>query len=348
MNPKISVLIPIYNGAQYLDETLNSILNQKCRDYEVLCIDDCSADESEAIVKKFELLDSRVRLIKITKNLGIVPKVLNYATSYIRGEYFVYASQDDFFSDDWLSCMLSRAEETGADATIPTVVFYHRTCPQKNYTQTGLFGDKNVILNNREALIYSLDWTIVGNALWRTRLIKEVGYYDFGMNADEYTARVFFFNCNKVVFSGGVFYYRQDNPEAITKKVTIKTFDTPLQDIRLCAFLEENKFQEKFKSAIIKQFTYRMIHLKVECVLSTLHIPVSIFPQRDSFDFKLANKKLRNCYNQALLLKRSNESPVNFLVSIFYSGYCCYVALTYIWILRIFISKFLRSLKRAR
>lgn len=150
--------------------------------------------------------------------MGIVPKVINFGRKFIRGEYYVYSSQDDSFSEDWLDCMYARAIETEADAIIPDLVFWHENEPYKNRILSGVNGDRNVQLNGRQAFLLSLDWTIPGNALWKTWLVREIGYFDFGMNADEYTARLYFLKCNKVAFSGGVFYYRQDNVEAITKK----------------------------------------------------------------------------------------------------------------------------------
>ena len=245
--PIISVVIPVFNGAKYLRATLEAIINQRFCDYEVVCVNDCSTDNSESIIRDYMAKDNRFKLFATNKNLGIVPKVLNFALPFMRGDYFVYSSQDDIFSEDWLGCMYAKALESGADAVIPDLVFYHENNPNKNIILSGVLGDKNRILTNREALTYSLDWTIPGNALWNIKLVRDIGFYDFGMNADEYTVRVFYFNCNKVVFSGGIFYYRQDNPDAITKKLSIKSFDLPYTAFRLFLLLREKNFPLKLQ-----------------------------------------------------------------------------------------------------
>ncbi len=240
--PKISLFIPVFNGEQYIARTLDSALKQSFVDFEIICIDDCSEDSSLSILEAYAARDPRVRVLKMQTNMGTVPKVLNQALSEMRGKFFVYSSQDDLFSEDWLENMYTRAIESGADAVIPDLVFYHENDPTKNWSLVGLRGDRSVELSGREAVQHSLDWTIPGNALWSAALIKKLKFADFAMNSDEYSVRVFFINCNKVVFSEGQFLYRQDNEAAITKKITYKTFDMPYTFFRLHQFLKENEF----------------------------------------------------------------------------------------------------------
>jgi glycosyltransferase involved in cell wall biosynthesis len=235
----ISIVIPIYNGEEFLEETLNSLKNQDFKDYEVIAVNDCSTDKSLEILKSFQKDDKRIRIISTEQNLGNAAKAVRYGLNFVDGEYFVYSSQDDLFSTDWLKEMLRRAVETNADATIPDLVFYNDNPQIVDRKLSGIKGNKKIVLSAREAFKYSLNWTIPGNALWRTSLVKKIGYFDFGMNADEYSVRVFFLNCNKIVFSGGVFLYRQNNPNAITKKFSIKTFETTYTNYRLWKLAKE-------------------------------------------------------------------------------------------------------------
>ena len=239
--PKISVVIPIFNGEVFLRQTLESLRNQKFIDFEVLCVDDCSTDQSPNIIGQFSTRDPRFRYLRTPVNLGIVPKVMNFAAAFAQGDYFVYSSQDDIFSADWLQKMYETAVDTGADATIPDVEFYYEG-GINNQRITGLRSDHSVQLTGREAFVHSLDWTISGNALWRMNFLKNTGFYDFGMFADEYTVRQYFLLCEKVVFCGGVFYYRQDNPGAITKKISPKLLDYTYNNIMLWRLVIEKGF----------------------------------------------------------------------------------------------------------
>jgi glycosyltransferase involved in cell wall biosynthesis len=240
--PRISFCIPVYNGEKYIAATLDSALRQTFADFEVLCIDDCSTDGGLAILEAYAARDPRVRVVKMDRNQGTAPKVLNRVLPLLRGDHFVYASQDDLFSEDWLQKMIERADETGADAVVPDLVFHHEGDPSRNRSLVGLHGDRSVELTGREAAFHSLDWTIPGNALWNAGMVRRLGFAEFSMNSDEYSGRVFYLNCNKVVFSEGRFLYRQDNEMAITKKVSFKTFDMPYTFFRLYQLFREHGF----------------------------------------------------------------------------------------------------------
>ena len=61
--PAVSVIIPVYNAAEFLKDGLNSLLKQTLREIEIICVDDGSTDESLVILKEFEKADARIRVI---------------------------------------------------------------------------------------------------------------------------------------------------------------------------------------------------------------------------------------------------------------------------------------------
>ena len=91
MNPAVSILLPVYNGAEYLRDTLDSLLQQTCHDFELIIIDDGSCDESAQIIQSVN--DHRVRFYK-QENRGIAA-TLNRAIELSRGEYLARQDQDD-------------------------------------------------------------------------------------------------------------------------------------------------------------------------------------------------------------------------------------------------------------
>jgi glycosyltransferase involved in cell wall biosynthesis len=68
MNPKISVIMPVYNTEKYLPESIESILNQSFKDFEFIIIDDCSTDDSYKICEEYSKKDNRVKLYRNKKN----------------------------------------------------------------------------------------------------------------------------------------------------------------------------------------------------------------------------------------------------------------------------------------
>ena len=90
--PKISVIMPVYNGEKYLKEAINSILDQTCSDFELLLIDDASSDKTGDIINSYD--DNRIIYIKNEQNLGLI-KTLNKGLGLARGEFIARMDQDD-------------------------------------------------------------------------------------------------------------------------------------------------------------------------------------------------------------------------------------------------------------
>ena len=114
-NPKISVIMPIYNGGKYLFYSLRSIQNQKFKDIEIILIDDCSNDNSLNIIEKYMKEDPRIRLIKNNKNRRILYSK-SIAALNSKGKYIIELDQDDMIiRDDCFSMLYYEAELNDLD-----------------------------------------------------------------------------------------------------------------------------------------------------------------------------------------------------------------------------------------
>lgn len=96
--PKVSVLIPTYNYGRYLAETIESVLAQDFQDFELIIVDDCSGDNSAAVIKHYAGLDGRIRYKVNPKNLGMVAN-WNYCLSLARGKYIKFLFGDDMLAN---------------------------------------------------------------------------------------------------------------------------------------------------------------------------------------------------------------------------------------------------------
>ena len=94
-DPKVSVIIPTYNRAELLPRAINSVLDQSYYDYEIVIIDDCSADNTGDVIAKFT--DQRIRLIRHERNKG-QSAAINTGIANARGEYIAFLDDDD----EWL------------------------------------------------------------------------------------------------------------------------------------------------------------------------------------------------------------------------------------------------------
>ena len=101
MNPKFSIVIPVYNVAPYLRECLDSVLAQTFTDWEAICVDDGSTDGSGAILDEYEAKDKRFRVIH-QKNAG-VSAARNAALEVMKGQWFLFLDGDDMLRVDGLN-----------------------------------------------------------------------------------------------------------------------------------------------------------------------------------------------------------------------------------------------------
>ena len=90
--PKISVLMPVYNGEQFLDKSIKSVLEQTFNNFEYIIINDGSTDDSLKIIESYE--DSRIKIINFSKNMGIAA-ALNNGLNVAKGDYIARQDQDD-------------------------------------------------------------------------------------------------------------------------------------------------------------------------------------------------------------------------------------------------------------
>lgn len=103
-DPLVTVIVPVYNVAPYLEECIGSILRQTFRDYELLLIDDGSTDQSGLICRRAAESDRRIRYFY--KENGGLSRARNYGLDRARGEYITFIDSDDYVMETYLQTLL--------------------------------------------------------------------------------------------------------------------------------------------------------------------------------------------------------------------------------------------------
>lgn len=135
---KVSVIVPVYNVENYLEECINSILSQTLEDIEVICVDDGSTDGSYNILKSLQEKDNRVVVLR--QNNEFAGTARNKGIDIARGEYLVFLDSDDFFENNLLESMYNACERESADICV---------CNADNYdNNTGKFFDTRYYWEN--------------------------------------------------------------------------------------------------------------------------------------------------------------------------------------------------------
>jgi glycosyltransferase involved in cell wall biosynthesis len=114
-DPKISIVITVYNGEGYLETTLLSIQNQDFKDIEIIMVDDCSKDNSVKLIKELMMKDPRVKLYQNEENKGML-YTKTRGVLQAKGKYVLLLDEDDIYAQkDAFSTLYQEAEKNNLD-----------------------------------------------------------------------------------------------------------------------------------------------------------------------------------------------------------------------------------------
>jgi len=112
-SPLVSIVIPTYNAEAYIRSTVHSALAQSYEDVEILVVDDCSTDNTRAVVAELAALSTKVRLIPLAENSGTPARPRNMGVSNARGEWVAYLDADDLWHPRKLELQMALLAESG-------------------------------------------------------------------------------------------------------------------------------------------------------------------------------------------------------------------------------------------
>lgn len=121
--PVVSVVIATFNSARYVEAAVSSVLRQSLQSIEVIVVDDCSSDDTVAIVKKHRCRDDRVRLAQLERNAGPAT-ARNRGIELARGQWLAILDSDDLFAPDRLHALVDIAEREKADIIADNLVVF--------------------------------------------------------------------------------------------------------------------------------------------------------------------------------------------------------------------------------
>jgi glycosyltransferase involved in cell wall biosynthesis len=122
---EVSIAIPTYNGALYLEPCLRSAVNQTFTDTEIVVVDDCSTDRTWAVVEAFSRGDKRIRMYRNPSRLGLV-RNWNRCIQYCSGKWIKFLFQDDLLDETCVQKMLDAAKAEKGEVPSPFVVCERR------------------------------------------------------------------------------------------------------------------------------------------------------------------------------------------------------------------------------
>lgn len=269
----ISVIVPVYNVEDYLHVCLNSILNQTFQDFEILCIDDVSTDSSSEILEYFAGKDSRIKILRNEKNIGLGPS-RNRGLDAAKGKYVIFLDSDDWYSLDALETLFNQAEKNNLDMVMgKPIVFYEeeKSFGRERYYDAE-FMDK---FDHKVFDHWDLDKTRLFDipiAVWNKLYLKSfLDENNIRFPDEDYIHEDNPFSCRvmthakRISFINKYFYNRRRRPGSLMALNDDRLFDNiAIVRLVLDVFMEDAELYEYYKKEVLTYIFKTVLNWKYQ------------------------------------------------------------------------------------
>lgn len=237
----ISVIVPIYNVEKYLQNCLDSLINQTFSNWEAILVDDGSTDNSGKICDEYALLDNRFKVIH--KENGGQSSARNIALDMVNGPYVTYLDSDDFLANNAFQILYDIAIQyeadivqcnsiRGSDTSFPSILDTHSVSVHTY--------DNHTIFTKFAAKI--IPW----GKLYKREVIGNIRFPEGLINEDDFTVWKYYYNAKRIIVTNTPLYYYSYNPNSTmaqkVKRPNFKYFDAYRERIKF--------FQDKYDSEL--------------------------------------------------------------------------------------------------
>ena len=260
----ISVIVPVYNAEKYLSKCLDSLINQTLKDIEIICIDDCSTDNSLQILNSYAKKDSRIKVIHLNKNKK-QGGARNAGLDIAKGKYITFVDADDYVDSIYCEVLHKNIIENDADLVIANITNYinsenerlknikrdfdkyYKKTQFKNGLLNYSFNDGVDFRTGAVAKLYRADIININNIRFPENLIQE----------DEAFYWYYMVSVSKIFILNDSIYNRLFHEEStMFKKIYNNQGSEDFLKIleEIYRFLNENKMFNKYKKKYKKYF----------------------------------------------------------------------------------------------
>lgn len=238
---KIGIIVPVYNVEKYLNYCIESILTQSFTDFELILIDDGSADRSGIICDEYAKLDSRIKVVH--KLNGGISSARNFGLSILDSEYVTFVDSDDAIFPEYLQYLYDTAKECEADIV---------TCEFTSKNEVNIAKDTDYIcFSGYEAVIerYSRPDSITATAwckLYKSHLFNDLSFPEGKIHEDQAVIPIVLYKANTVIKTNRILYYYRIREGSITNtNFSVKRYDN-IDNIQYCVDYFKSKRAKRF------------------------------------------------------------------------------------------------------
>ena len=309
MNPKISIIVPVYDVEQYLRRSLDSLVNQTYQNIEIVTINDGSPDHCIDILREYSAKDSRVVVID-KKNEGVAA-ARNDAMKVATGDFFMFANGDDWIELNACERLIQVMTKYQPDVVMFS---YYREYADKTLEKNNIFPEDFIIFNEEqcrqlhrrhagaigEELAHPENFDAICSLctkLFRADIIrdhKEIYYIDnkvIGTYGDGLMNMFYYKYVHKAVFIGDhLYHYRKTNETSVTtayKKEFPKRWGNQFDIIE--KYIEENQLGDDFKEGLSNRIAISIVGLG----LNEMHADTSFCKKYNEVKIILSEPRYR-------------------------------------------------------
>ena len=219
-NPKITIIMPSYNEISYIEECIESVINQTLQDIEIICVDGESNDGTLEILKKYAKSDSRIQVL--TSNKKSYGHQVNLGISKAKGDYISIIETDDFIENN----MLERLYDLSKGGTVDIIKssFYHYDDSDEENPKISMYNNKHMVPTNKIFTLEEEPYFVFGHpSVWagiyrreflRDNDIKMVEEKGGGWVDNPFFHETAILAKSIIYINEAFYYYRESNPDS--------------------------------------------------------------------------------------------------------------------------------------
>jgi glycosyltransferase involved in cell wall biosynthesis len=225
IDPKLSIIVPVYNCANHLPRCLKSILNQTFSDFEIILVNDGSTDESGKLCDQFTQTDPRI--IAIHKENGGPGSARNAGLELAKGNYIGFVDSDDYIDNLMFETMINVAGKEQADIV---QCGFENTSPEGVVVTTSKYSNQSITGSINNVRAFSLQRQInnfIHCKIFRKTIIDNIRFPNLYASEDAVFILQACSICEKLIILEEPFYKYVQHPESLTRSgINTKSFDT--------------------------------------------------------------------------------------------------------------------------
>lgn len=303
----VSIIVPVYNLENYIDNCINSLLNQTYKNIEIICVDDGSKDSSAAVISKLMESDSRIRYI-YQENSG-VSAARNKGVDNAQGEYVIYVDGDDYLHFQAVEIFLNCIENSNF-----SIVCSPEIKTFKKDESMSEINDYSCNETDHKRIFLTKDGSVLGKAVWgkifRTDVAKSVRFieaYSGGEDAN-YIVKILDQGVRVGLVDKKLYYYYFRQSSSSNVNFTEKNFSLTLAFDELCEYLVNS--EHPVLKAYCLQYLFQAI-----CIHRSQSIGT------DAQDYVLSeSKRIGNKWLKAFVKNNDIDIKIRILFTIFFKS----------------------------